>query len=145
MYSMGSSNRPGHTVVEMYLMMKPSLLQAVTPCSPEKEECVTNQTLRSENCLVPCVGLYADITDDTLKQNMVTDRTIMRAGLEAISEELGTEEQKTDIKAVLRQLFSNTAAEEDVNDVETLTKAYRKYKRQFVKHLFIAPEGKHLG
>ena len=39
-------------------------------CGPEKESCVGNQTLRDNNCLVPCTGLYADISDDSLSQAM---------------------------------------------------------------------------
>ena len=41
-------------------------------CSPEKESCLTNQTLKDESCLVPCSGLYTDIKDDieSLKQTM---------------------------------------------------------------------------
>ena len=35
---------------------------------------MSNQTLKDVNCLVSCVGLYADIEDDSLKQyfNMMT-------------------------------------------------------------------------
>ena len=40
-------------------------------CGPEKENCVTNQTMKDENCLVSCDGLYADISDGSLKKNMV--------------------------------------------------------------------------
>ena len=39
-------------------------------CGPEKEHCVKNQTLKDKNCLVSCEGLYADISDDSLKQNI---------------------------------------------------------------------------
>ena len=45
----------------MYLVC---CLQKVTNyCGPEKEDCVGNQTLKDESCLVPCTGLYADIAD----------------------------------------------------------------------------------
>ena len=37
-------------------------------CGPDQETCVANQTLTYEECLVSCEGLYADITDDSLKQ-----------------------------------------------------------------------------
>ena len=40
-------------------------------CGLEKKNCVTNQTLKDENCLVSCEGLYADISDGSLKKNMV--------------------------------------------------------------------------
>ena len=32
-------------------------------CGLLEEECVSNQTLKSENCLIPCTGLYADVRD----------------------------------------------------------------------------------
>ena len=44
------------------------MFQTVVSCGPEKESCVTNQTLKDKSCLVPCTGLYADIVDDSLKQ-----------------------------------------------------------------------------
>ena len=39
-------------------------------CGPEKESCVANQTLKDGEYLVPCDGLYADIADDSLEQNL---------------------------------------------------------------------------
>ena len=39
--------------------------QVNTFCSPRKEICVANQTLKDKSCLVPCTGLYADIEDDS--------------------------------------------------------------------------------
>ena len=47
------------------------MLKDVSVCSPRTEDCVANQTLKHESCLVPCAGLYADIADDidSLKQN----------------------------------------------------------------------------
>ena len=41
----------------------------MTFCGPEKETCVANQTLWDDKCLVPCEGLYADIEDDSLKED----------------------------------------------------------------------------
>ena len=47
------------------------------------ENCVLNQTLLDESCLVPCAGLYADIANDVdslqqateaLEQNVVRGR-----------------------------------------------------------------------
>ena len=47
------------------------------------EGCVKNQTLRDDSCLVPCVGLFADIADDidslklttqALEQNVIRGR-----------------------------------------------------------------------
>ena len=43
--------------------------EQVTPyCGPGQEDCVSNQTLKDESCLVPCSGLYADIADDSRNQ-----------------------------------------------------------------------------
>ena len=33
--------------------------------------CVASHALDDMNCLVPCDGLYADITDDSLKQDLM--------------------------------------------------------------------------
>ena len=46
-----------------------AILQVFTFCGPEKEGCIANQTLKDKNCLIPCTGLYADITEDSLKQS----------------------------------------------------------------------------
>ena len=35
-------------------------------CGPEKEDCVQNQMLTDPTCLVPCSGIYADVTDNSL-------------------------------------------------------------------------------
>ena len=49
----------------------PSLIcQEFAICEPEKERCVANQILKDKSCLVSCDGLYADIEDDSLKQNV---------------------------------------------------------------------------
>ena len=46
-----------------------SIWQDFTYCGPLEEECVRNQTTKDKNCLISCTGLYADITDDSLKQS----------------------------------------------------------------------------
>ena len=51
-----------------------TLYQVRVMCGPEKECCVGNQTLRDNSCLVPCTGLYADISDDSLRQTMQSMR-----------------------------------------------------------------------
>ena len=45
-------------------------LQDLNLCGPREEECVANQTWGDESCLVPCIGLYADIYDDSLSETM---------------------------------------------------------------------------
>ena len=47
------------------------MCQEFASCGPEKETCVANQTLRDKNCWVPCDGLYADIEDGSLKENVM--------------------------------------------------------------------------
>ena len=42
-----------------------SCLQVTPYCGPGEEDCVSNQTLKDESCLVSCSGLYADIADDS--------------------------------------------------------------------------------
>ena len=46
-------------------------VQVQTFCGPKEESCVENQTLKDPQCLLPCSGLYADITDDSLEQNIM--------------------------------------------------------------------------
>ena len=46
------------------------ILQDIPYCGPEKETCVKNQTVDDKACLISCAGLYADITDDSLKQSV---------------------------------------------------------------------------
>ena len=47
-----------------------SIMQDHPYCGPEHESCVAEQkkTPRDPTCLVPCTGLYADISDDSLEQ-----------------------------------------------------------------------------
>ena len=40
---------------------------------------------------------------------------------------------------VLQQMFLNSSADEKFGDVMTLTKAYHKYKREYVKHASFNP------
>ena len=40
-------------------------------CGPLEEECVSNQTLKSDSCLIPCIGLYADVRDTNSVQDNV--------------------------------------------------------------------------
>ena len=45
-------------------------LDDFTYCGPDKEDCVNNQTLKDKNCLVPCTGLHADISEkESLRKN----------------------------------------------------------------------------
>ena len=42
--------------------------QAHKLCGPESQTCVTEQKVNDDACWVPCTGLYADISDDSLEQ-----------------------------------------------------------------------------
>ena len=46
-------------------------LQDFAYCGPEQENCLANQTLKNKECLVSCEGLYADIADVSLRQDMM--------------------------------------------------------------------------
>ena len=67
MYAMGSTKRPGEYNFKIKFLFR----QEFATCGPEKEICVRNQTLKDQNCLVSCDGLYADISDGSLKQNVM--------------------------------------------------------------------------
>ena len=43
-------------------------------CGPEKERCVAEQPLRDESCLVPCSGLYAEISEESFMQQLRKER-----------------------------------------------------------------------
>ena len=83
MYSMDSGNLPQKKSGETNTLNKVSpSLQVLVFCGPDKERCVANQTLRDENCLIPCSGLYADVADDSLKQTMQAfDQTVIRGSV----------------------------------------------------------------
>ena len=53
-------------------------------------------------------------------------------------------EGKQRLDAMFQDLLPTSSANEKVYDVMTLTKAYHKYKREYVKHLVFTPEGKNL-
>ena len=50
------------------------------------EDCVSNQTLKDESCLVPCSGLHADIADDSrIQQSRQHMETLEKHVLEGIA------------------------------------------------------------
>ena len=57
-----------------------AILQVFTFCGPEKEGCIANLTLKDKNSLIPCTGLYADITEDSLKQSTQAFEKDMKKG-----------------------------------------------------------------
>ena len=63
------------------------------------------------------------------------------SGFQTISRELG--QGKAQIEAILRKMFANSTADENVN-VKTLTEAYHMYKKNYLKHASFTPEGGNL-
>ena len=57
-------------------------------------------------------------------------------------QELGQGKQRLD--AVVQELFSGSSAIDGVYDVMALTKAYHKYKREYVKQLVFTPDEENL-
>ena len=72
LYALGLSKQPG--VKWNTKKVHNPICQEFGICGPEKKMCLANQTLKDESCLVSCDGLYADIEDDSLKQNVVKGR-----------------------------------------------------------------------
>ena len=131
------------------VLIKPNLFsQEFFSCRLESETCVANQTLKDEKCLVPCDGLYADIADDSDNQNMKKGKKaftvalylilILITGLQLLKRYMAAWHQE-ELSVALEQIFPNSSA-----DMLTLTKAYQKYKREYVKHLAFDPEAENL-
>ena len=138
-------------------------LQVSTFCGPEKESCVGNQTLRDKSCLVPCTGLYADITDDNFKQtSQAFDQNVLKgnvnldvllnphkSGFHTLTEELNNgvywmkKDSKERLYVALQQIFP-TSAEQKVDEVKPLRESYHKYKMEYLKHLSFNPEEENL-
>ena len=51
--------------------------------------CVANQTLKNEKCLVPCEGLYADIADDFLSQELAKSNERLQAVHTLVQQKFG--------------------------------------------------------
>ena len=103
--------------------------------------------MKDKTCLVPCDGLYADIADNSLKQNVMKGKNLSYlcyiillinypSGFQTITDELGKGIQRFE---VLQQLFPNLSADEESKSVDSLTRIYHKYKREYVKHLSFNP------
>ena len=148
-------------------------MQEFTYCGFEKESCVEKANLRDKSCLVPCVGLYADIADDSLKQTLQAfDQTVMRGrilirffpshlcttGFHMLTRELGYDlkqnnlnhlwsqsqrESKERLHDALQQMFPASAYEK-VEELKLLTERYHKYKSDYVKHLCVNLDNENL-
>ena len=138
---MGSTNRPRKKSGESYVRANwiVPILQVVTSCGPEKENCIDNQILKDKSCLVPCTGLYADIElETTTNYKLQTLAEEIYSGVRVWNR--GSQER---FHAVLQQMFP-TSADDEVDDAKSLTESYHKYKREYVKHLGFNPDNKNL-
>ena len=122
--------------------------QEFTFCGPVKENCVANQTLRDESCLVPCAGLYADVADDSARQTTkALEQNVIR-GLQMLTQELDffawsqEGESKDRVLGAIQQMF--TPEDKRVDDLKSLTEKYLGYKREYVKHLDFNPNEENL-
>ena len=125
-----------------------SVCKDVTICGPEKDTCIANLTLKDKSCLVPCDGLYADVADNSLKQNVMKGKNPLNSyystfvdnyyhlGFQTITDELGKANKRFD---VLQQMFPDLSADEESKSVDSLTRIYHNYKREYVKHLSFNP------
>ena len=119
-------------------------------CGPEKEACVVNQTLEDSSCLVPCDGLYADITDDYLKKDLIKggqyffDTLNPFQGFHLMNQELSEGVKwneglhKARLQATLKDMFPISAHEKDREAKEAIAR-YLEYKRNHVKHINFNP------
>ena len=121
----------------------------MTPhCGLAKEDCVSNQTLKDESCLVPCSGLYADVADDSRFQENQQDMLKgISLGLamysKKVDDELAHGRHKTavdeeQLQKVLQQMISSQADPED-GGFRLSMGEYIKYKERYVKHLQFNP------
>ena len=85
-------------------------------CGPEKRTCVAEQDAKDKkSCLVPCTGIYADVTEERFLQQL------------------------------RRQKYSNsTHVKNHENELHSLTEEYRRYKRSYVKQLGFDPKEENL-
>ena len=104
--------------------------------------------MKDKSCLVPCDGLYADVADNSLKQNVMKGKNPLNSyystfvdnyyhlGFQTITDELGKANKRFD---VLQQMFPDLSADEESKSVDSLTRIYHNYKREYVKHLSFNP------
>ena len=109
-----------------------------------------NQTLEDSSCLVPCDGLYADITDDYLKKDLIKggqyffDTLNPFQGFHLMNQELSEGVKwneglhKARLQATLKDMFPISAHEKDREAKEAIAR-YLEYKRNHVKHINFNP------
>lgn len=128
-------------------------MQELAYCGPEKQNCIANQTLRDKNCLVPCGGLYADVTDDSLKYDVTKGFMCFYAffssdgiaGFHLMHQELSNGvtwrkvKHREYLKKILHDMFPMSGHDERGEEVKAMTARYLRYKMEYVKHLGFNP------
>ena len=80
-------------------------------CGLEKDTCVAEQAKKDKSCLVPCTGIYADVTEELFLQQL------------------------------RRQKNSNsTHMKNQENEVQSLIDEYRRYKQSYAEQVWFDPE-----
>ena len=79
-------------------------------CTPEKGTCVAQQNAKDKGCLVPCTGIFADVTEELFLQQL------------------------------RQQKYSNSTHMKHENELKSLTDEYRRYKQSYVEQLVFDPE-----
>ena len=83
-------------------------------CGPGKEACVARQVLRDPSCLIPCSGLYADITEENF------------------------------LLQLRRNASKTMNVDNDEETLRILTAKYNSYKWNYVKQLWFGPKAEDL-
>ena len=104
--------------------------------------------MRDKNCWVPCDGLYADIEDGSLKENVMKGWSeclmsfiLSFSGFQKIMHKYGRDDE---LHQSLQELFASSSSDEKLEDMMALTKAYHNYKMKYVKHISFSPEKENL-
>ena len=100
--------------------------------------------MKDDTCLVPCSGLYADISDDVLKQTVIegskrcyfrNQLNLVNSGFRALTE--GQNLQSTGRLHHLQQMVSTSTERKEAEE-------YIQYKESYVKQLRFDPEKQNL-
>ena len=80
-------------------------------CGPDKDSCIAEQSLHDRSCLVPCTGIYADITEELFLQKLRREHSSTNH-------------------------VENQESEQASHKLEN---EYMKYKRDYVKQVWFDP------
>ena len=78
-------------------------------CSLDKDECIKEQSSKDDGCLVPCTGIYVDITEELFLQEL------------------------------RRQHSNSSRVKDEDKKQEFLSFEYIRYKRNYVKQVWFDP------